>query len=172
HLRASQAKYLELRSFNHERFKLGLHDVSKGQYENLLRGQREIIPSMTVALPSELHPPLWEGVHLVRCTLYLSRSRVYADRVCLPDYVDCPGDRVRIMPNSVTCPIPFSSRGREPSSSGGGCGSASWTPAMLDFWCHKLELAPTFCELFERTHKRKGTDDYVSKSARTIAVSQ
>ncbi|MQM21483.1 hypothetical protein Taro_054524 [Colocasia esculenta] len=34
---------------------------------------------------------------------------------------------------------------------------------------HELERAPTFCELFDRTHKRKGTDDYVSKSARTIA---
>ncbi|MQL80171.1 hypothetical protein Taro_012617 [Colocasia esculenta] len=32
-----------------------------------------------------------------------------------------------------------------------------------------LERAPTFHELFDRTHKRKGTDDYVSKSARTIA---
>ncbi|MQL91169.1 hypothetical protein Taro_023775, partial [Colocasia esculenta] len=34
---------------------------------------------------------------------------------------------------------------------------------------HKLERAPTFRELFVRTHKRKGTDDYVSESARTIA---
>ncbi|MQL95024.1 hypothetical protein Taro_027682 [Colocasia esculenta] len=34
---------------------------------------------------------------------------------------------------------------------------------------HELERAPTFCELFDRTHKRKGTDDYVSESARTIA---
>ncbi|MQL83003.1 hypothetical protein Taro_015500 [Colocasia esculenta] len=34
---------------------------------------------------------------------------------------------------------------------------------------HELECAPTFCELFDRTHKRKGTDDYVSESARTIA---
>ncbi|MQM00192.1 hypothetical protein Taro_032926 [Colocasia esculenta] len=33
---------------------------------------------------------------------------------------------------------------------------------------HELERAPTFCELFDRTHKRKGTDDYVSESARTI----
>ncbi|MQL76913.1 hypothetical protein Taro_009306 [Colocasia esculenta] len=31
-----------------------------------------------------------------------------------------------------------------------------------------LERAPTFRELFDRTHKRKGTDDYVSESARTI----
>ncbi|MQM07877.1 hypothetical protein Taro_040728 [Colocasia esculenta] len=34
---------------------------------------------------------------------------------------------------------------------------------------HELERAPTFHELFDRTHKRKGTDDYVSESARTIA---
>ncbi|MQM01715.1 hypothetical protein Taro_034471 [Colocasia esculenta] len=34
---------------------------------------------------------------------------------------------------------------------------------------HELERAPTFRELFDRTHKRKGTDDYVSESTRTIA---
>ncbi|MQM09014.1 hypothetical protein Taro_041875, partial [Colocasia esculenta] len=34
---------------------------------------------------------------------------------------------------------------------------------------HDLERAPTFRELFDRTHKRKGTDDYVTESARTIA---
>ncbi|MQL99646.1 hypothetical protein Taro_032375 [Colocasia esculenta] len=33
---------------------------------------------------------------------------------------------------------------------------------------HELKHAPTFRELFDRTHKRKGTDDYVSESARTI----
>ncbi|MQM17679.1 hypothetical protein Taro_050654 [Colocasia esculenta] len=33
---------------------------------------------------------------------------------------------------------------------------------------HELERAPTFRELFERTHKQKGMDDYVSESARTI----
>ncbi|MQL74430.1 hypothetical protein Taro_006791 [Colocasia esculenta] len=33
---------------------------------------------------------------------------------------------------------------------------------------HELERAPTFRELFDQTHKRKGTDDYVSESARTI----
>ncbi|MQM22012.1 hypothetical protein Taro_055060 [Colocasia esculenta] len=42
-------------------------------------------------------------------------------------------------------------------------------PAVIDFWCHELERAPTFCELFDRTHKRKETDDYVSESARKIA---
>ncbi|MQM20111.1 hypothetical protein Taro_053126, partial [Colocasia esculenta] len=35
--------------------------------------------------------------------------------------------------------------------------------------CHELERTSTFCELFDQTHKRKGTDDYVSESARTIA---
>ncbi|MQL79974.1 hypothetical protein Taro_012426 [Colocasia esculenta] len=35
---------------------------------------------------------------------------------------------------------------------------------------HDLERAPTFRELFDRTHKRKGTDDYVTESARTIAM--
>ncbi|MQM18332.1 hypothetical protein Taro_051321 [Colocasia esculenta] len=34
---------------------------------------------------------------------------------------------------------------------------------------HEFERAPTFRELFNRTHKRKGTDDYVSESAHTIA---
>ncbi|MQM21013.1 hypothetical protein Taro_054043 [Colocasia esculenta] len=37
---------------------------------------------------------------------------------------------------------------------------------------HELERAPTFRELFDRTHKRKGTDDYVSESARTIAINR
>ncbi|MQM20722.1 hypothetical protein Taro_053750 [Colocasia esculenta] len=34
---------------------------------------------------------------------------------------------------------------------------------------HELERAPTFREVFDRTHKRKGIDDYISESARTIA---
>ncbi|MQL91599.1 hypothetical protein Taro_024214 [Colocasia esculenta] len=34
---------------------------------------------------------------------------------------------------------------------------------------YELERAPTFRELFDRSHKRKGTDDYVSESACTIA---
>ncbi|MQL94844.1 hypothetical protein Taro_027501, partial [Colocasia esculenta] len=34
---------------------------------------------------------------------------------------------------------------------------------------HELKRAPTFHELFDRTHKRKGMDDYVSESAHTIA---
>ncbi|MQL87353.1 hypothetical protein Taro_019898 [Colocasia esculenta] len=35
---------------------------------------------------------------------------------------------------------------------------------------HKLERPPTFRELFDRTHKRKGTDDYVNESAHTIVT--
>ncbi|MQL75836.1 hypothetical protein Taro_008192 [Colocasia esculenta] len=35
---------------------------------------------------------------------------------------------------------------------------------------HEFERAPTFRELFDRTHKRKGMDDYVSESARTIVT--
>ncbi|MQM22100.1 hypothetical protein Taro_055148 [Colocasia esculenta] len=33
---------------------------------------------------------------------------------------------------------------------------------------HELECAPNFRELYDQTHKRKETDDYVSESARTI----
>ncbi|MQL69027.1 hypothetical protein Taro_001317, partial [Colocasia esculenta] len=58
--------------------------------------------------------------------------------VCLPDYAGCPGDRVRLPYSSVTCPIPFSSRGRQPSSSSRGGGSASWTPTMLDLWVNLI----------------------------------
>ncbi|MQL72282.1 hypothetical protein Taro_004606, partial [Colocasia esculenta] len=78
--------------------------------------------------------------------------------VRFPDYVGCPDDSV----------LHFYNRGREPSSSGGGGGSGSLTLAMLDFWRHELERAPTFRELFDQTHKQKGMDDYVSESARTI----
>ncbi|MQM19841.1 hypothetical protein Taro_052854 [Colocasia esculenta] len=66
------------------------------------------------------------------CLPYYAGS--LGDMVCLPYYAGCPGDRVRLLPSSVTYPIPFNSRGREPSSRGRGGGSASWTPAMLDFW--------------------------------------
>ncbi|MQL82988.1 hypothetical protein Taro_015466, partial [Colocasia esculenta] len=42
--------------------------------------------------------------------------------------------------------------------------------AWLDYGPHhEFERAPTFRELFNQTHKRNGTDDYVSESARTIA---
>ncbi|MQM07211.1 hypothetical protein Taro_040049 [Colocasia esculenta] len=37
---------------------------------------------------------------------------------------------------------------------------------------HELECAPTFRELFDRTHKRKGMDDYVRESARTITIAE
>ncbi|MQM04640.1 hypothetical protein Taro_037443, partial [Colocasia esculenta] len=57
-LRGSQAKYTAMKAFNFERFKLGLHDVSRGQYDMLIRGQRLVVPSMTAALLPDLHPPL------------------------------------------------------------------------------------------------------------------
>ncbi|MQL77024.1 hypothetical protein Taro_009433, partial [Colocasia esculenta] len=50
--------------------------------------------------------------------------------------------------------------------------TTSWqdpTAWMDDGSHHELERATTFRELFDRTHKRMGTDDYVSESARTIA---
>ncbi|MQM14326.1 hypothetical protein Taro_047256, partial [Colocasia esculenta] len=131
----------------------------------------------------------WKGVHLCRPRVYADRvplpdyagclgNRVrlpnYAscpdNRVCLPNYAGCPSDKVLLLPSRVIFSIPITTRGREPSSSGGGGGSATWTPAMLDFWCHELERAPTFRKLFVKTHKRKGTDDYVSEIARTITV--
>ncbi|MQL80599.1 hypothetical protein Taro_013047, partial [Colocasia esculenta] len=65
----------------------------------------------------------WEGVHLVRCTLYFCRPRVYADRVRLPDYAGCPSDMIRITLSSITYPISFSSRFLRESlfvTSGGG----------------------------------------------------
>ncbi|MQM15237.1 hypothetical protein Taro_048179, partial [Colocasia esculenta] len=57
-LRDSQAKYTAMKAFNFERFKLGLHDVSRGQYDMLIRGQRPVVPSMTASLLPDLHPPL------------------------------------------------------------------------------------------------------------------
>ncbi|MQM17699.1 hypothetical protein Taro_050675, partial [Colocasia esculenta] len=110
--------------------------------------------------------------------------RVYVDRVCLLDYVGCPDDRIRIMPSSVTCPIPFSSRrfvscsaplvkGRptgvaHPEKNVHTSGSVSYATHSQKLR-HELEHAPTFRELFDRTHMRKGTDDYVSESAHMIA---
>ncbi|MQM07759.1 hypothetical protein Taro_040606 [Colocasia esculenta] len=35
---------------------------------------------------------------------------------------------------------------------------------------HELERDPTFRELFDQTHKRKGTDDYVSESAARLLI--
>ncbi|MQM14317.1 hypothetical protein Taro_047247, partial [Colocasia esculenta] len=57
-LRDSQAKYTAMKAFNFERFNLGLHDVSRGQYDMLIRGQRPVVPSMSAALLADLHPPL------------------------------------------------------------------------------------------------------------------
>ncbi|MQL80379.1 hypothetical protein Taro_012814 [Colocasia esculenta] len=47
-IRDSQAKYSRMKEFNFARVKLGLSDVTKGQWEHPIRGQREITPSMIV----------------------------------------------------------------------------------------------------------------------------
>ncbi|MQL98524.1 hypothetical protein Taro_031235 [Colocasia esculenta] len=65
-------------------------------------------------------------------------ARYPSHRVRLPDYAGCPGDRVRL-PDYASCP---GDRGREPSFSDGGGGSASWTPAMLDFWRRYMFTRP------------------------------
>ncbi|MQM15066.1 hypothetical protein Taro_048003 [Colocasia esculenta] len=114
-------------------------------------------------------------------TLYFYSLRVYLDRI-------------RITPSSVTYPIPFSSRkltcnyrGKiDPGSASryitsllhahvlGPVDSSKKFPLSVRdllfdmFTHHELKRAPTFRELFDRTHKRKGTDDYVSESARMI----
>ncbi|MQL72624.1 hypothetical protein Taro_004967 [Colocasia esculenta] len=54
--RDSQAKYTRMKEFNAARFKLGLPDVNKGQWENIIRGQRHISPSMSIGLSSRLYP--------------------------------------------------------------------------------------------------------------------
>ncbi|MQL74998.1 hypothetical protein Taro_007368 [Colocasia esculenta] len=58
----SQAKFTAMKAFNFERFKLGLPDVSRGQYDMLIQGQRPVVPSMTAALLLDLHPPLVRAV--------------------------------------------------------------------------------------------------------------
>ncbi|MQM12562.1 hypothetical protein Taro_045480 [Colocasia esculenta] len=150
----------------------------------------------------------------VRLPIYTGRP---GDRDCLPDHVGRPGNRVRLLPSSITFPIPITTRGREPSSSKmrrglnyldtshagflGTIGSpfrwatGPWqersqaakrnraahpeknvhTSGSVSYATHsqksrhELERASTFRELFDQTHKWKGTDDYVSESARTIA---
>ncbi|MQM08480.1 hypothetical protein Taro_041337, partial [Colocasia esculenta] len=85
---------------------------------------------------------------------------------------------VRLSPSSVTCPFPFSNRRshgwlnaikqliRKKNVHTSGSVSYAIHSQKLH---HKLEHAPTFHELFDQTHKRKGTNDYVNESARTIA---
>ncbi|MQL80465.1 hypothetical protein Taro_012917 [Colocasia esculenta] len=59
-------------------------------------------------LPNKKNRAIWYveevegGVHLVWCTLYFCRPRVYADRVHLPNYADCPSDRGKIDPGSAS----------------------------------------------------------------------
>ncbi|MQL86217.1 hypothetical protein Taro_018753 [Colocasia esculenta] len=134
----------------------------------------------------------WEGVHLVRCTLYFCRLRVYAnrvrlptdyancpsdmvrlpdyasclgDRVCLPYYAGCPGDWVRLPPSSVTCPIPFNSRGKiDP-----GYASHYITlllhahvPGPLDSWKEfPLSARDLLFDMFTETYDKTMADRYV-----------
>ncbi|MQM20530.1 hypothetical protein Taro_053552 [Colocasia esculenta] len=97
---------------------------------------RLVHPLLLVCLPNDYAGCPGDSVRLP----YYAGCLGY--RVRLPYYADCPGDRVHFPHSSVTCPIPFSSRGREPSSSGGGGGSASCTLAMLDFWRRYIFTRP------------------------------
>ncbi|MQM21001.1 hypothetical protein Taro_054032 [Colocasia esculenta] len=47
-------------------------------------------------------------------------------------------------------------------------GSVSYSTHNKKSVMSRARACPYFSELFDRTHKRKGTDDYVSESARTI----
>ncbi|MQM17177.1 hypothetical protein Taro_050148, partial [Colocasia esculenta] len=117
----------------------------------------------------------------------------------LPVYTSHPGDRDRLPDHasSVTFPIPITYRGKiDPGSASHYITMLvhahilgpvdSWkefpctkknvhTSGFVSYTTHsqklrhELERAPTFHELFDQTHKQKGTDDYVSESARTIA---
>ncbi|MQM14485.1 hypothetical protein Taro_047415 [Colocasia esculenta] len=53
-----QTDFTTMRTFNEERFKLGLLDLNKGQWRMILQGNIPITPSMTIGLPSGLHPSL------------------------------------------------------------------------------------------------------------------
>ncbi|MQM00621.1 hypothetical protein Taro_033358, partial [Colocasia esculenta] len=126
----------------------------------------------------------WEGVHLVRCTLYFCRPRVYVDRVCLPDYVVCPGDRKSLWEarnkaakiagsqNPTTWMdyglVTKHNRAAHLEKNVHTSGSVSYATCMQKLR-YELECAPTFHKLFDRTHKRKGIDDYASESALTIS---
>ncbi|MQM01273.1 hypothetical protein Taro_034025, partial [Colocasia esculenta] len=111
------------------------------------------------------------------------------DRDRLPIHASRPGDRDRLpdSTSSVTFPIPITTRGKiDPSFASHYITTLvhAHIPGPVDSWKefptsvrellfdmfmrHEHERAPTFRELFDRTHKRKGTDDYVSESARTI----
>ncbi|MQM06881.1 hypothetical protein Taro_039712 [Colocasia esculenta] len=120
------------------------------------------------------------------------------DRVRLPDYAGCLGNRVCLSPSSVTFPIPITTRGKiDPgpasrfitllrrymftrpedlprarviweSTAQTNFRKSMWEPGTRQRERHELECARTFHELFDRTHKRKRTDDYVSESVRTI----
>ncbi|MQL79652.1 hypothetical protein Taro_012094, partial [Colocasia esculenta] len=106
------------------------------------------------------------------------------DKDRLPNYASCLGDRVRLSPSSITFPIPFSSRymyvsnrGREPSSSGRGGVSASWMPAVLDFWRRYMFTRPedlpralVIWESTAQTNYRKSMREARDKSVKTIGT--
>ncbi|MQL68014.1 hypothetical protein Taro_000284, partial [Colocasia esculenta] len=113
------------------------------------------------------------------------------NRDCLPVHTSCLDNRDRLPDHasSVTFPILITTRGKIDLSSASRYITTlvhAHIPRPVDSWKelppsvrellfdmftrHEHERAPTFRELFDRTHKRKGTDDYVSESARTIAV--
>ncbi|MQL92168.1 hypothetical protein Taro_024788 [Colocasia esculenta] len=92
-------------------------------------------------------------------------------KVRLPDYVGSPDDRIHISPSSVTFPIPFIGRKSlwETRDKAAKISGNQDPMAWKDYGpSHELARPPIFRELFDRTHKRKGTDDYVSESARAI----
>ncbi|MQL88660.1 hypothetical protein Taro_021220 [Colocasia esculenta] len=99
-------------------------------------------------------------------------------RDCLPVHVGHPGDRrdywESLCERWATGPWQERSqaakrnRSTHPEKNVHTSGSVSYATHNQKLH-HELERAPTFRELFDRTHKRKGTDDYVSESARTIA---
>ncbi|MQL71515.1 hypothetical protein Taro_003835, partial [Colocasia esculenta] len=68
-----------------------------------------------------------------------------------------PGGRISFLSSSIPSLFP--------------CGDGRFFFSSPAGWenNHVYKRAPTFLELFDKTHKRKGTDDYVSESARTIA---
>ncbi|MQM18372.1 hypothetical protein Taro_051363 [Colocasia esculenta] len=91
----------------------------------MVRGRRSGRGSTSSSVPSTsvdpgVRLPDYAGCPDDRVCLPADYAGCPGDRVRLPDYTGCPDDRVRLLPSSVTCPIAFSSRRREPSSSGRG----------------------------------------------------
>ncbi|MQM16338.1 hypothetical protein Taro_049294, partial [Colocasia esculenta] len=80
--------------------------------------------------------------------------RLSRGQIRLPDYNGCPDDRKSL----------WEARNKATKIAG-----SQDLMAWVDYSPrHELKSVPTFCELFDRTHKRKWTDDNVSESARMI----